>query len=125
MRQSPTLEPVPVTPLKLREIVVRRVAIHRNLLNLRHNPLLPVCRELGKGLIERFGCDDAVHPLLLPSVTFCVKRELLPMGTILAGPKKTAAPGSCGWSRPEQRINTTEPGYSEWPLIRPVRDGSQ
>ena len=54
-------KPVCLTALKLGEIVARRVGIHRNLLDLRNNPLLPVRRKLGDGLIEGSRRDDRVH----------------------------------------------------------------
>ena len=54
-------KPVCITALKPGEIVARRVGINRNLLDLRHNPLLPVRRELGDGFIEGPRGDDRVH----------------------------------------------------------------
>ena len=69
-------EPVCITALKLREVVVRRIVIRRNLPDLRHNPLLPVRRELGDGLVEGFCGDDRVHSLLLLPVTLSVKHYI-------------------------------------------------
>ena len=57
----PDVKPICITALKLREVVVRRVGILRNPLDLRHNPLLPVRRELADGITEGFRGDDRIH----------------------------------------------------------------
>jgi hypothetical protein len=38
-------KPVPVTPLKLGDVVVRRIRADRNIFDLGHNSLLPVRRK--------------------------------------------------------------------------------
>lgn len=54
-------KPVPVTPLKLGDVVVRRIRADRNLFDLGHNSLLPVRRKARQGFVEGLCGDDRVH----------------------------------------------------------------
>jgi len=57
----PNPESVSVAALQLFQVVVRGVRVCRNLFDLRHDPPLPVRRELGNGVIEQPRRDDVVH----------------------------------------------------------------
>lgn len=95
-------QPVPVTSLKLRQVVVRCVGVGSSLFNLRHNPPLPIRRELGERFVEGPCGDDGVV------------RQLLPMETLYQVPdfpacareidkRRSAMSGEQGSGRNEQR----------------------
>jgi len=54
-------QPVTVTALKLRDVVMRGIRVSGNLFDLRHNPLLQIHREPGKRFSEGLCGDDFVH----------------------------------------------------------------
>ena len=62
----PDPQPVPIASLKPGDVVVLAVGIGGNVLDLSHNPSLPVHRKPGKRFGEGFRGDDGVHNQLLP-----------------------------------------------------------
>ena len=54
-------QPVAVTALKLRDIVVLGIRIGGNFFDLLHHPLLPVHRKPGQRFSGGFCGDDRVH----------------------------------------------------------------
>ena len=54
-------QPVAISSLKLRNVVVPAIGVSGNFSDLLQNPLLPVHRKPGKVLGEGFCSDDLVH----------------------------------------------------------------
>ena len=54
-------QPVALASLQLGDVVVPGIRIGGNLLDLPHNPFLPVHRKLGKRFRERFRGENRVH----------------------------------------------------------------
>jgi hypothetical protein len=69
-------QPVPVSPLKLRDVVVPAIGISGDFFDLPHDPLLPVQWKPGKRFREGFCGDDTVHPSIVTLSNNAVKWKI-------------------------------------------------
>ena len=69
-------QPIAVTALKLRDVVMLAIGIGRHFLDLLHNPPLPVHRKPGQRPGEGFCGDDCIHQSIVTLGNIIVKREM-------------------------------------------------
>ncbi len=75
-------QPVALTTLKLRDIVVLAIGIGGHFLDLLHNPPLPVHWKPGQRFGKGFCGDDCIHESIVTLGNIIVKREMLPKVTM-------------------------------------------